>query len=278
LRDNSPRKIKASIHIAISSAALAYLVVAILGYLTFGDDVLPNIILMYKNGPMVVVGQFAIGILMLLSYPLQCHPCRACLDKVITGYVIPRLKHSTAHSGYTPPPSDSNGDHAPSDSTASTRRPLRGIAGSAHGGGYEALQDHDDEERHPSPDDGVTRDEMVDYVRHRSTVGLSRTNSQHSLRQSGLSPLMFNLVTLLILTLSYLVAISVSQLDLVLSFVGSTGSTVISFILPGLFYYKLHQRSRWSFFKIMAVLLVIYGFLVMTICLTFNIIRLFKSR
>ncbi|KAJ1655285.1 hypothetical protein IWQ61_004937 [Dispira simplex] len=231
LRDNSPRKVKASIHIAISTAAIAYLVVAILGYLTFGDDVLPNIILMYKNGPMVVVGQFAIGVLMLLSYPLQCHPCRACLDKVITGYVLPRFKHSMVNPGYALSLPDSNNDHSPSDTTASTR-PLRGIAGSAHCSGYEALQDHDDEESHRSPDGGITQEEMVDYVRHRSTVGLSRTNSQRSLRNTGFSFWMFNLVTLLILVLSYLVAISVSQLDLVLSFVGSTGSTVISFILP----------------------------------------------
>ena len=59
----------------------------------------------------------------------------------------------------------------------------------------------------------------------------------------------FALLTTLILTLAYMTALSVSSLDRVLAFVGSTGSTSISFILPGLFYYKIsdpesvhHQR------------------------------------
>jgi hypothetical protein len=52
-----------------------------------------------------------------------------------------------------------------------------------------------------------------------------------------------------ILVVSYLVALNVSSLDRMLAYVGSTGSTSICFILPGLFYYKIsdpegihHQR------------------------------------
>jgi hypothetical protein len=32
----------------------------------------------------VALGQFAIVVLVLFSYPLQVHPCRNCLDKVFT--------------------------------------------------------------------------------------------------------------------------------------------------------------------------------------------------
>ena len=59
----------------------------------------------------------------------------------------------------------------------------------------------------------------------------------------------FAVFTTLILVVSYLTALSVSSLDRMLAWVGSTGSTSISFILPGLFYYKIsdpegihHQR------------------------------------
>ena len=59
----------------------------------------------------------------------------------------------------------------------------------------------------------------------------------------------FALLTTVILILAYITALSVSSLDRMLAFVGSTGSTAISFILPGLFYYKIsdpdsihHQR------------------------------------
>jgi len=49
----------------------------------------------------------------------------------------------------------------------------------------------------------------------------------------------FALLTALILISSYAVAMTVSSLDRVLAFVGSTGSTAISFILPGIFYYRM---------------------------------------
>ncbi len=63
------------------------------------------------------------------------------------------------------------------------------------------------------------------------------------------SRLRFAAITTAIIILSYIVAMTVSSLEAVLAYVGSTGSTSISFILPGLFYYKIsapdsphHQR------------------------------------
>lgn len=64
-----------------------------------------------------------------------------------------------------------------------------------------------------------------------------------------MSDLRFAILTSIILVLGYLVALSVTSLERVLAYVGSIGSTSISFILPGLFYYKIsdpesihHQR------------------------------------
>jgi amino acid permease len=64
-----------------------------------------------------------------------------------------------------------------------------------------------------------------------------------------MSDLRFAVLTSVILVLGYLVALSVTSLERVLAYVGSIGSTSISFILPGLFYYKIsdpesihHQR------------------------------------
>lgn len=70
-------------------------------------------------------------------------------------------------------------------------------------------------------------------------------------RNESISELRFAVITTLIIVLSYVTALSVSSLDKVLAYVGSTGSTSISFILPGLFYYKIsapdsphHQRLQ----------------------------------
>lgn len=53
----------------------------------------------------------------------------------------------------------------------------------------------------------------------------------------------FAILTTLIIILSYMVAMTVSSLERVLAYVGSTGSTSISFILPGLFYYKISDPN-----------------------------------
>jgi amino acid permease len=48
----------------------------------------------------------------------------------------------------------------------------------------------------------------------------------------------------------------------VLGFVGSTGSTIISFILPGFFYFKLFRKEPGAL-KWFALALAVYGLCVM---------------
>ena len=120
----------------------------------------------------------------------------------------------------------------------------------------------------------------------------------------------FAAITTGIIVLSYIAAMTISSLEKVLAYVGSTGSTAISFILPGLFYYKIsapesvHQQrllkedddetvigeegegllgggggSRWStgskawrqkLLRRLSLALAIYGFGVMAVCLVTN--------
>lgn len=78
---------------------------------------------------------------------------------------------------------------------------------------------------------------------------LNGPRDDHHGGSTPMSDLRFALITTVILTFAYATALSVTSLDRVLAYVGSTGSTSISFILPGLFYYKIsdpesahHQR------------------------------------
>jgi amino acid permease len=192
LQDNSEKSIIKVIFSSIGSAAFIYELVAVLGYLSFGKDVLGNIILMYPQSYFVAYGRLAIVILVIFSYPLQANPCRASIDKIM--------------------------DHF------HQKQPLQ----------LQQVQD----------------------------VVIINPAKRHLL------------VTTCIVVASYLVAITISQLDLVLSFVGSTGSTTISFILPGLFYLKLFKQDGWDWKRCIALFLIIYGFMVMSVCLTFNIKRL----
>ena len=47
--------------------------------------------------------------------------------------------------------------------------------------------------------------------------------------------------TAVFLACSLAIALTVSDLGLMLSLVGATGSTMISYVLPGWFYYNLHK-------------------------------------
>lgn len=113
--------------------------------------------------------------------------------------------------------------------------------------------------------------------------------------------LRFAIITTIIIVLGYTAAMTVSSLDKVLAYVGSTGSTSISFILPGLFYYKIsdpesihhqrlakedddessgdeedsldHRSGAWrrAILRKLALALTLYGLFVMVLCLGTNL-------
>lgn len=183
IKDNTPGSLVGVISSSIGSAASIYVLVAITGYLTFGNDVLGNIVSMYPPSIASTIGKAAIVILVMFSVPLQVHPCRASLDAVL------KWRPNRSNHREDPP---------------------------SH--------------RHLLP----------------TTAG---PTDSHGAPIIAISEIRFALLTTSIIVLSYFTALTVSQLDRVLAYVGATGSTSISFILPGLFYYKIsdpesihHQR------------------------------------
>ncbi|OBR08248.1 Transmembrane amino acid transporter [Colletotrichum higginsianum IMI 349063] len=191
IKDNSPSSVIGVVGSSIGGAASIYIVVAITGYLTFGNKVVGNIVMMCKWISSFVlsfpdphldsataasyIGQLAIVVLVTFSVPLQVHPCRASVDAILKW----RPNRSSSGNGR---PSSPGG------------RPLLPSSASVH-------SDHGSS----------------------SSMGETR----------------FAILTSIILILSYVTALSVHSLERVLAYVGSTGSTSISFILPGLFYYKI---------------------------------------
>ena len=83
----------------------------------------------------------------------------------------------------------------------------------------------------------------------------------------------YMIITSLMLAFAYVMALSVSSFAFVLSIVGATGSTSISFILPGLFGSSLIgteqiEVSRIAkIFKKLSSILVVWGICVMLLCL-----------
>lgn len=187
------------------------------------------------------IGKAAIVILVMFSYPLQVHPCRASIDAVFKW------------------------------------RPTKNS---------------------DSPGSQGSRNNLL----------MQPGKSGSQARGDGMSNTRFAAITTTIIVLSYITAVTVSSLETVLAYVGSTGSTSISFILPGLFYYKIsspdsphHQKltkeddddeeefhgnesqgllggggltsSAWrkNILRKLSLGLVVYGVVVMITCLVTNI-------
>jgi len=202
ISSNTQERMNIVIASSIGSATAIYEIIAIFGYLTFGSRVGANIIAMYPSTSLfIAVGQLAIAILVMFSYPLQVHPCRNCLDKVFhLGHVV-----------------KADGEEEEVDD--------------GHGG---------------SPD---------------------------------MSPLKHLLLTVVIVASGFTIAYFVDDLQMVLSFVGSTGSTTISFILPGFFYWKLTQNdpNPNKLMRKASLGLAIYGIFVFIFCLSFNIYQVARG-
>ena len=178
IRDNSPFKTTTVVVASNSTSSSIYVLVAITGYLSFGSNIMGNIVAQYTPSLFSTIGRAAIVVLVMFSYPLQVHPCRASVDAVSRWRPIPRKTQELTPASGSPSRS----------SLLQNKIPIR-----------------------PKPED--------------------------------MSELRFAIITTAIIILSYIVAMTVSSLDRVLAYVGSTGSTSISFILPGLFYYKISSRD-----------------------------------
>ncbi|KAF2656434.1 hypothetical protein K491DRAFT_596931 [Lophiostoma macrostomum CBS 122681] len=180
ISDNSHFRTTSVIFASIGSACVLYILTGITGYLSFGDNIKGNIVSMYPTAAASTIGRLAIVILVMFSYPLQIHPCRASLDACMNWR--PRRRN-----GQTEASPSRNALLSPAKST------------------------------------GKPKSEMGD--------------------------MRFAVISTILIVLSFATAMTVSSLEKVLAYVGSTGSTTISFILPGLFYYKIsdpdsahHQR------------------------------------
>lgn len=110
------------------------------------------------------------------------------------------------------------------------------------------------------------------------TTQLLTCNRVHSQRQHVA-------VTVIVLVLSFVLASTLESLELILSFVGATGATSVSFILPGVFGYALSKSSRENDLVhlsagqkkavgIVSVLLFFGGLILATLAITININRL----
>ena len=235
-KDNTFKNVK---YIAIISMLLAYILYFLIGsagYLTFGDNIVGNVITLYPLSLSSTIGRIAIVLLVTFAFPLQCHPARASIHHII--HYCEQIKKD------------------------------RGM-----------LNSNDDSSNNISTD--VESQQLA--VTEEETLLAEQLVVEESINEPQEVPLTgkrFIIITACILIASYLVAILVRELARVLSVVGATGSTSISFILPGTFGYKLigsensngdstEPLSKFDkFLKFAALCLIIWGIFVMVTSLS----------
>ena len=241
LKRNTQSRIDTVSYSVIFISTVIYCVFGSVGYMMFGEKVLDNILGNFQKTTWVTIARLLFTILVALSFPLQCHPSRASFDKFWNRFQVflnkVMAKERVRHGAYSTIEANDDSNYDSQDSADSST-----VLAPPFGPGKAV-----------SPVHNIPQ----------SSNAVEEMDSQR-----------FNSITIGILACAYIIAFFVSDLSTVLGFVGSTGSTTICFILPGVFYLKLKEADRWGLKKIMALFLVITGALVMPICLTFTFISL----
>lgn len=203
-------------NLTIGCAAVLFIAVGLAGYLTFGDAVLGNVILLYHSAWSTTFGRISIIFMMLCSFPLMLHPARISVNNI---YYWLKLNWFGSHS----PEAD--------------QQPL---------------------------DSSFLLPENIE------------ANQNTKVKAAVVVPFptkTFYTITVFLLVTGYTLAVSIESFALVLAIVGATGSTAISFILPGLFGYKLigsetdDPSGLERLLQTLALVLSIWGVFVMVICL-----------
>lgn len=218
-KDKSLPSLTSLVNSVILCASALFIVVGIAGYLTFGDFVDGNVVLLYPAALSTTLGRLSIVFMVVFSFPLMMHPARISINNVyywvlvnVFGKIPPRV------------------DNRERDESAALLA---------------------EEEEQPSEH----------QPKHSKAYIVPFPDST------------FYTITTILLLVGYTAAITIKSFALILAVVGATGSTAISFILPGLFGYKLigsesdDPSSFETIFKNLSFALVIWGFFVMVVCL-----------
>ncbi|EGF78404.1 hypothetical protein BATDEDRAFT_2177, partial [Batrachochytrium dendrobatidis JAM81] len=80
------RHIRRVVDLSIIAVAILYLAVGICGFLAFGNSSMVLILDNFPDTPFITFARLMYALLAALSVPIQVHPCRACLDSVLTTF------------------------------------------------------------------------------------------------------------------------------------------------------------------------------------------------
>lgn len=222
----SQKRFNIIICISIGFALVLYATVAFEGYRTYGSLVRGDILLNYPENKPVTFLRMCIALMLTLHYPLHLDPSRRCLTSLVKEIIAWCRK----------PPTGIH--HDPVDGESS---------------------DDPDMEREDSVE--TSENELVNEEFSHFEMCNERTTHQQEYDDDKL----FNVITLTFLILSFVLASIVDDLGVILALVGATGSTLVSFVLPGLIYIKVYPDKDLSL--VMAYVQLLLGIVITPLAL-----------
>jgi len=241
IHHRSQQRLNQVIACAIGFAFLLFFTVALCGYSTFGANVRGDILLNYPETGNVTALRMCIAFMLALHYPLQLDPSRRCISSVIA--VVQEWLYREG------------GDDEPH------RHYHRQITGLWRPTGVYVTE----------AGEIIERDQTKVHPAAALVADQEPQQLQQQQQQQEISPVgddrQFYIVTISFLFLSFLVAMVVDDLGVVLAMVGATGSTLVSYVLPGLIYLKIHLHDDWS--RVGAKVQLGLGCLIMPVALYF---------
>jgi amino acid permease len=232
LQQRTQNKINLIIVASIGLALVLFYTVALQGYQTFGSKTRGDVVLNYPETAHVTWLRFCIAIMLALHYPLQLDPARRCIKSLIQAW---NNRHDAINDNNIITPVTTATTPGSDDPTVSL---TSAAAATIHDLNHDYQKQTDNDDDSSDDDDNDTQ---------------------------------FYVITIAFLACSFSLAMAVNDLGVILAMVGATGSTLVSYVLPGLIYIKLHpgpSQQDWSW-SLLAKLQLGLGCLIMPLALYF---------
>ncbi|CAB9496757.1 Vacuolar amino acid transporter 5 [Seminavis robusta] len=241
LAQRTQQRLNIIIAASIGVALILFYIVATEGYKTFGSMTRGDVLLNYPETGKVTILRICIAIMLSLHYPLQLDPSRRCIKSLIRE--IQRQWNKPNQTGSNP-----------------TRLFHRRTPD---------LIEQEAEEQEGQPYQCASEESNSHYKQNQELKQQSANDNDDD------DDTMFYVITISFLLCSFALAMIVNDLGVILAMVGATGSTLVSYVLPGLIYLKLHPYQDLS--KRLAYLQLGLGCLIMPLALYFVVMQRIKT-
>ena len=220
---------------SIGLALLVYTAVASAGYLTFGDSVCSNVLNSYPRNAHIAAVRAMIAAVVVTSYPLLAYEARRS--------ILERYRVSCRHLACRARGQDAAGAAPASTSTRATKSSTSGSDGSSDSSGGGSSRGRISV--HPNRDKNAERG----LVRNWRSCFLSARDEL--------------IVAAIYVSTTAIVALCVSDLGVVLEFMGASAGVLITFVIPSACYVFL--APSWTCARVTALFTLVLGLILLPV-------------